>query len=86
MQPTDCQFCSFCKTKVSLDWKPTIGHGGKVISPKGKISQNDFTKECYCTVGRWIKGNGEQDTIMLPKVMGETFKYNNERCPDFDGE
>jgi hypothetical protein len=82
-----CLDCFNCRTKVGLDWKPTIVAIGKgVLVPRGRISFNDSVKECFCRVGRWIKENGDSDSIMLPYVMGANFKYNNEKCPDFDGE
>lgn len=81
-----CMDCFNCKTKVGLDWKPTIGAGGGIIPPRGKISFNNSIKECWCKVGRWVKDNGGNDTIMLPYVIGEKFKYNNFKCPDFNGE
>jgi hypothetical protein len=80
-----CRDCFNCKTKVGIDWKPTIMAGGKIVAPRGKISFNDSIKECRCVVGRWIKGDGSDDVISLPYVMGDNFKYNNEKCPDFNG-
>ena len=79
-----CKDCFNCRVRVGIDWKPTVS-GDKVIAPRGKISFNDSVKVCYCKAGRWIKDDGENDTISLAYVMGDNFKYNNERCPDFNG-